>query len=88
MTPQPAIDLRAIYLRSEVLRLLGYILGRTIGEQENPSRPSEPGWDSLKHIELVFLVEDHFGVRFSERELAEVEDAEQIVQALEKRRAT
>jgi acyl carrier protein len=73
-------------LRSEVHRLLSFILQRPIGDSENPSRASEPGWDSLKHIELVFLLEDHFGICFAEQEVAELEDARGIEQFLEDRR--
>jgi acyl carrier protein len=92
MAPRPAIDLITVYLagsdlRREVLRLVGYILGRTMGERENPSRSAEAGWDSLKHVELMFLLEDHFAVRFSEEEMAELEDADGIAKLLERRRA-
>jgi acyl carrier protein len=79
---QPAI--KAEVLRLQVHRLLSYILRRPIGEQENPSRASEPAWDSLKHIELMFLLEDHFEVRFSEPEMSELEDALGIQRALER----
>jgi len=74
MAPQPSIQI----LRSEVHRLLGFILRRPVGDQENPSRATEPGWDSLKHVELVFLIEDHFSMRFAEQEIAALEDARQI----------
>lgn len=30
-----------------------------------------PGWDSLRHIELMLVVEDAFGVRFSSAEMSE-----------------
>jgi acyl carrier protein len=79
MAPHPTPDVRSLpILRSEVPRLLGFILRREIAEDENPSRASEAGWDSLKHIELVFLLEDHFGVRFAEQEIAALEDARGI----------
>ena len=31
-----------------------------------------PGWDSLAHINLMFSIEDAFGVRFAGNELAEL----------------
>jgi len=83
MAPRPAAQ-----IRKEVLRLIGLTLGRQIRAQKNPSRSSEPAWDSLKHVELMFLIEDHFGVRFSEAEMARMEDAEQIVRVLEARDET
>ncbi|HZR01623.1 MAG TPA: acyl carrier protein [Burkholderiales bacterium] len=33
-------------------------------------RSEIPEWDSLKHMELVFALEDEFGVRFDEAEFA------------------
>jgi acyl carrier protein len=85
MAPHPTPDIHSLpSLRSEVPRLLGFILRREIAEDENPSRATEAGWDSLKHIELVFLLEDHFGVRFAEQEIAELADAcgiERLVEA-------
>jgi acyl carrier protein len=84
MAPHPTPDVQSLpILRSEVPRLLGFILRREIAEDENPSRATEAGWDSLKHIELVFLVEDHFGVRFAEQEIAELEDARGIERLVE-----
>jgi acyl carrier protein len=85
MAPQPVFSLSSAGLRIEVHRLLSFILRRPIREEENPSRAAEPGWDSLKHVELVFLFEDHFGMRFSEQEIAEIEDARGIERMIEKR---
>jgi acyl carrier protein len=69
----------------EVRRLVGMILRRPIGETENPSRRTEAAWDSLKHIEIAFLLEDRFGIRLTERDIATLEDIEQIVTLLEAR---
>ena len=30
-----------------------------------------PGWDSVAHLNLMFSIEEHFGVMFSGNELAE-----------------
>ncbi len=81
MAPHPALDvslgdtLGSSGLRIEVHRLLSFILRRPIGDQENPSRAAEPRWDALKHVELVFLIQDHFGMRLSDKEISELEDA-------------
>lgn len=74
-----------VSLQGQVLRLLGYILNRPVADHENPSRSTEPSWDSLKHIELMFLLEDHFKIRLSEREMWGMEDALGIIRILEGR---
>jgi acyl carrier protein len=33
------------------------------------ARKDVPGWDSLKHMQLVFAVEEQFNVQFSEEEI-------------------
>jgi acyl carrier protein len=73
---------------AEVRRLLGMMLRRPIGDTENPSRTTEPAWDSLKHLEIAFLLEDEFGVRLSHQEIGNLQDFEQIVTLLETRCGT
>lgn len=43
------------------------------------SRETLPQWDSLKHIEVIFELEDRLGVQFSEGEMAELDSVEKIV---------
>ncbi len=62
----------------EVRRLLSLVLHRPVGESDEVSRAAEPAWDSLKHVEIVFLMEDHFGVRFSEPDLNGIESASDL----------
>ena len=84
MAPHPTPDIQSLpILHSEVRRLLGFILRREIGESENTSRKTESRWDSLRHVELVFLLEDHFGIRLTEQEIADLEDADGIERVVE-----
>ncbi len=82
-----AASSNAASLNADVRRLLSEALGRTVGDAENPSRETEIGWDSFTHVEIVFLLEDHFQVRFEGREIARLYDAQQIVSLLEARLA-
>ncbi len=33
------------------------------------TRENTPQWDSLKHIEVIFILEDEFGIQFTEEEM-------------------
>jgi acyl carrier protein len=40
-------------------------------------------WDSLKHVELIFLMEDQFDIQFDEYEMTEMNSLSKIVDILE-----
>jgi acyl carrier protein len=44
-------------------------------------------WDSLKHVELIFAIEDAFDVRIAEDDLAELDGEASILEAIERARA-
>ena len=74
-------------IQSAVAELLTITLGRQIAENESVSRDSESTWDSLRHIELILMLEERFGVRFSEEEMAELRNSTEIVHAIEEKSA-
>ena len=43
------------------------------------TRADLPGWDSLKHVEIVFALEDATGVQFGEAEMAGLDGIARIV---------
>ena len=43
------------------------------------SRENTAKWDSLKHIEVMFAIEDELNVQFSEEELPDLNSVSQIV---------
>lgn len=45
-------------------------------------RSAVPAWDSLKHMEIVFALEDRYGVEFAESEFAQLASPAAIAQAL------
>lgn len=49
------------------------------------TRASEPDWDSLKHMQLIFLMEEKFGMQFSEEEIASLASFQEFVDRLQKR---
>jgi acyl carrier protein len=46
-----------------------------------------PGWDSLGHVNLMFAIEDHFGVQFDGNQLAEFANVGALEAFLDERAA-
>ena len=74
-------------VQAAVSELLSISVGRHIAPAELVTRDSEPTWDSLKHVELILMLEEHFGVRFSEAEMAALHSSDEIVDAIEEKSA-
>lgn len=74
-------------IRAAVADLLSVAVGRRISQDESVARDSEPTWDSLKHIELILMLEEHFGIQFSEEEMVALRNSDQIVHAIEEKNA-
>jgi acyl carrier protein len=67
--------------------ILETALGVSLQDVENPSRDTLEGWDSLSHIEVVFMVEEEWGVHFSEGEITALRSLEDLVEALDAKHA-
>ncbi|HXM96376.1 MAG TPA: acyl carrier protein [Candidatus Dormibacteraeota bacterium] len=74
-------------IQAAVAELLSISVGRQIAHTESVTRDSEPSWDSLKHVELILLLEEHFGVQFSEEEIVALRSSDEIVHAIEAKSA-
>lgn len=59
--------------------LLGVPAG-ALGPQS--SRQTVPQWDSLKHMHLMLALEEDFGVEFDDHELAHLDSAQTLLDAL------
>jgi len=70
-------------IEAEVLNILQTILRRQLAGLDGISRKTVMGWDSLKHIEIMFALEDHFRLEFSESQLADLDTLEKIVEAID-----
>ena len=62
-----------------VREILETVLAIPLDGIENPTRLEIDGWDSLTHIEVMFMLEDAFDVRFSEDEIAKLDSLAAIV---------
>ncbi|HEY0997829.1 MAG TPA: acyl carrier protein [Gemmatimonadaceae bacterium] len=70
-----------------VRAVVGAVLHREVGAGEPVSRDTESAWDSLRHMEILFAVEDRLDVRFDEAELGALRSVDDIVRAVERHRA-
>lgn len=48
----------------------------------NACRSEHQEWDSLKHIEVVFAIEDEFGIQFDEETIGQLVSVPDIVKRL------
>ena len=80
------MEVMAIQVRVE--ELLGLVLGCTITIGKPVQRVSEPRWDSIKHVELLFALEDAFGINFKEEELVGLDSSDAIIAAIGRHLAT
>lgn len=64
------------------------LLQRILGLQGLPSarliRADIEAWDSLKHMEIVFALEDRYGVQFDEAEFPTLDATDTIASALQR----
>jgi acyl carrier protein len=59
----------------------------TIALTEETTARDIPQWDSLGHVNLMFAIEERFGVRFRGNELAELANVGELERFLEERAA-
>jgi len=74
----------ALPTETDVRALLGTILGVPPEQDAELRRAELDAWDSLKHMEIVFALEDRYGVRFHESEFALLTTPAAITAALRK----
>lgn len=71
---------------TRVRQVLGAVLSTDLSGVD-VSRETVDLWDSIKHVEIIFALEDEFAVEFSEEEMAELSTLAAIVQAIEAKHA-
>lgn len=52
------------------------------GISEDTSRSNTSDWDSLQHMQIVFALEEKFGIQFDEEEIPSLDSYKAIVDAL------
>lgn len=72
-------------IEPQLVEVLSTMLGHPVDALA--SRANQPGWDSLKHIQIVFAVEEKFGVQFTEEEIPLLDSLATIEKNLKRRHA-
>lgn len=73
---------------AQVRNLMAVIFKTELSKGSDIERESTPAWDSLKNIELIFAIEDEFGVVFSEQDAANLDSLSKLVRFIEAANAT
>lgn len=66
-----------------VCQVLSDVLQIEIKPGETIDRDNLSEWNSLKHMELLFSIEEKFDIQFTQEELAQINSLDQIVTRLE-----
>jgi acyl carrier protein len=72
--------------RDTVRQVMSAVLQTDLRADQIVDRASTPSWDSLKHIELLFSLEDACDVKFDREEIVQLDSLDAIVTAVEQRR--
>ena len=72
---------------ARIRRLIAMVLQNDLPGDVPLARDRVAEWDSLKHVEILFALEDEFGVRFDEDELARLDSLESLTDSVERHRA-
>lgn len=71
-----------------VIKTFSTILGVEIKPAHNIDRVNTPQWNSLKHMEIMFGIEEQFSIEFSEAELSDLDSISKIIAILDNKYAT
>ena len=77
-----------IQIEETVLAVLATVLKHPLHTGADITRQNTPGWDSLKHIEIMFALEDELDMEFTEEELVVLDSVTKIVDIVLAKHAT
>ena len=69
-------------IEQTVLAVLVTMLKHPLDDDADVTRQNTASWDSLKHIEIMFALEEELGAEFSEEELVTLDSVTKIVDAI------
>jgi acyl carrier protein len=73
-------------MKDKIKLIIAQILNLGIEEiNDDASTSNLPEWDSLKHMNIIFAVEEQLEITFEDDEIMELNSLQKIVNALQKR---
>jgi acyl carrier protein len=70
-------------IEKDVCQILSNVLEIEVKPGKVIDRDTVAEWDSLKHMELLFSIEEKFDIQFTQDELTQISSLGQIVDKLE-----
>ncbi|TPE53093.1 acyl carrier protein [Amaricoccus solimangrovi] len=75
---------------SDVVERLTEVFRSTFGDEaivltREMTADDVAAWDSVSHIELIYAIEDEFGIKFSARDIAELSCVGDLIAVIERR---
>lgn len=78
--------------RDQIEKIVTNVLATILQHRFEPgveiTRQNNANWDSLKHMEIVFALEDELNIELPEEMLADLDSANKIIEAVMERHAT
>ena len=75
-------------IEKAVREVLSAVLEREGPAGEAITRETDPTWDSLKHVQILYGVEDALDIEFDESEMAKLDSLEKLQRSAERHLAS
>ena len=70
-------------MEDKIKEILATVLEIDQSDVNNDTNPNTvSNWDSLRHMKLVFAIEDEFGVQFSDDQIIQLTDVGKIINCI------
>ena len=72
-------------MEKKIREILSVVFKRPLSADEEPAYGNTPEWDSLRHMELIFSLEEEFDIFFSKEEIPTLKSFDIIVQKVKEK---
>ena len=67
---------------AKVREALATALGRAVPAGGDVTQATEPAWDSMKHVEILLMLEEAFGITFEPDDFTEMTSLDECVRRI------